>query len=232
MSKADYNIVIRPRRKTASIIIRSNNTIDVLVPPHMPGKHIEQFVLSKSKWIDKKLHFNKQVRLQHKAKEMITGETFHFLGAPYQLNITHEEQEPVLLNNNDLMVYIKSGLSYGKQTHLIRKKLTSWYREQAEFQLHDRANHFSTMIGAAPSHTGIKNYKSRWGSCHHDGRIYLNWRLIMAPEWVFDYVVIHELCHLIHHNHSPAFWQLVESISPTHKEAKSWLKINGLGLEL
>jgi predicted metal-dependent hydrolase len=189
MNEIDYNIVVRPRRKTASIIIRSNNTVDVLVPPHMPGKHIEQFVLSKSKWIDKKLHFNEQTRQQHKPKEFITGELFNFLGKPYRLNVTHEEQEPILLNNNDLIIYIKAGLTEEKQTQYIQKKLLSWYREQAEFQLHDRAEHFSTMIGKAPSHTGIKNYKSRWGSCHHDGRVYLNWRLIMAPEWVFDYVV-------------------------------------------
>ena len=198
----------------------------------MPASHIERFVLSKSKWIDKKLHFNETIRLQHKAKEMIAGEIFNFLGKPYQLKITHEEQESILLNHNDLYVYIKAGSSVEKQQQHIRKKLTSWYKEQAEFQLHDRAGHFSTMIGKTPTCTGIKNYKSRWGSCHHDGRIYLNWRLIMAPEWVFDYVIIHELCHLIHHNHSPAFWQLVESILPTHKEAKSWLKINGLSLEL
>jgi len=232
VSKIDYNIVVRPRRKTASIVIRPNNTVDVLVPSYMQGKHIEQFVLSKRKWIDKKLHFNEQIRLQYKPKVFITGETFYFLGAPYQLNITHEKQESILLNNNYLIAYIPARVKTEKQQQYIRKQITSWYREQSEFQLNDRAHHFSTMIGKAPSHTGIKNYRSRWGSCHHDGRIYLNWRLIMAPEWVFDYVVIHELCHLIHHNHSPAFWQLVESISPTHKEAKSWLKINGLGLEL
>jgi predicted metal-dependent hydrolase len=90
VSKINYNIVVRPRRKTASIVIRSNNTVDVLVPPHMPVKHIKQFVLSKSKWIDKKLHFNKQVRLQNKPKEFITGEIFNFLGVPYQLNVTNE----------------------------------------------------------------------------------------------------------------------------------------------
>lgn len=232
MSKIDYNIVVRPRRKTASIVIRPNNAVDVLVPPSMPVKHIEQFVLSKSKWIDKKLYFNEQIRLQHKPKEFIADEMFHFLGQPYQLKVTHEKQEFILLNNMDLTAYVPARVRIEKQQQYIRKKLTSWYREQAEFQLEDRAHHFSTMIGKAPSHTGIKNYKSRWGSCHQDGRIYLNWRLIMAPEWVFDYVVIHELCHLVHHNHSPSFWQLVESILPTYKEAKAWLKINGLSLEL
>lgn len=232
MTRPDYNIVVRPRRKTASIVIRPNNDIDVLVPSYMPASHIERFVLSKRKWIDKKLHFNETIRLQHKPKEFITGEIFNFLGVPYQLNVTHERTESILLNNNDLIIYIKAGLTEEKQMHLIRRKLTSWYREQAEFQLHDRAEHFSTMIGKTPTHTGIKNYKSRWGSCHHDGRVYLNWRLIMAPEWVIDYVVVHELCHLVHHNHSPTFWQLVETVVPNYRDAKAWLKINGLTLEL
>ena len=64
-------------------------------------------------------------------------------------------------------------------------------------------------------------------SCHKDGRIYFNWRIIMAPHSVVDYVVAHELCHLTYHNHSPAYWKLLESILPDYREAKAWLKTNG-----
>jgi predicted metal-dependent hydrolase len=232
LTKIDYNIVIRPRRKTASIVIKVNNEIDVLVPSCMPAKHIEQFVLSKSKWIDKKLHFNEKIRLQHSPKEFVTGETFNFLGKLFQLKVTHENNGPILLNNNDLIIHVSSRLTEEKQKRFIRKKLFDWYREQAEQHFSERALHFSKRIGKAPTLTSIKNYKSRWGSCHHNGRIFFNWRLIMAPEWIIDYVVVHELCHLVHHNHSPAFWQLVEAIAPDYRNAKTWLKINGLTLEL
>lgn len=88
------------------------------------------------------------------------------------------------------------------------------------------------MIGVQPTAIIVKTYKARWGSCYSDGRISFNWKLIMAATWVIDYVVVHELCHLIHHNHSANFWRLVEQYYPSYKQAKEWLKQNGQLLKL
>ena len=79
---------------------------------------------------------------------------------------------------------------------------------------------------------GIKNYKSRWGSCTAEGDITFNWKVIMAPNRIVDYVVVHELCHLIHHDHSPKFWREVERFMPDYLECKEWLKHNGSFLDL
>ncbi|MBQ8597165.1 MAG: M48 family metallopeptidase, partial [Lachnospiraceae bacterium] len=73
----------------------------------------------------------------------------------------------------------------------------------------------------------IKDQKSRWGSCSSKGNLNFNWRIVMAPEPVCDYVVIHELCHLVHLDHSERFWKLVESICPGYEQYKKWLKTNG-----
>jgi len=232
LTRINYNIIVRPRRKTASIVIRPNNDVDVLVPSCMPVWHIERFVLSKSKWIEKKLHYNKNIRLHHQPREFVTGETCNFLGAPFKLKVLHKDSGSILLNNNDLIIHVATGSREGKQKHIVRKKLSIWYRKQAEQHFVERVRHFAGKIGKTPSLIGIKNYRSRWGSCHQDGRVYFNWRLIMAPEWIIDYVIIHELCHLVHHNHSPAFWQHVETVVPNHREARTWLNINGLTLDL
>jgi len=88
------------------------------------------------------------------------------------------------------------------------------------------------MHGSYTSSVDVKSYRSRWGSCHKDGRVYFNWRIIMAPHSVVDYVVVHELCHLVYHNHSAAYWKLVEHSYSDFRNAKTWLKMNGLSLTL
>jgi len=226
MQAINYAIIRRPRRKTASIVIRPDNRIEVLAPSRMPTKQIEQFVQDQSTWIRRKLHFNREIRAAYQPRSFTAGEMFQLLGRAYPLTIC--AGTPLAQLSNDQLVV--SLPQYHKSS--IDQLITAWYRQQAENHFSERCHILATKTGKYPTHVGVKTYKSRWGSCHHDGRIYFNWRLMMAPEWVVDYVVIHELCHLIHANHSSAFWALVQSLFPACPEAKKWLKINGLTLSL
>jgi len=192
----------------------------------MSAKLIAEFVQQKSAWITKKLHFNQEIRAAYIPKQFQSGESFHLLGQPYTLNILQAKRS-IQTSGHELQV---SHPAPEPQTTC--RQITRWYRQQAESYIHARSDYFAVMIGQIPRSIGIKAYKSRWGSCHHDGRIYINWRLIMAPAWVVDYVIIHELCHLIHPNHGSGFKALVQSICPDHHTAKSWLKVNGLTLSL
>lgn len=87
-------------------------------------------------------------------------------------------------------------------------------------------------MGVTPVSVGLKNYKSQWGSCHTDGKIYYNWKVIVAPHSIVDYVVVHELCHLVHGDHSKKFWKLLGTILPDYADRKEWLKINGTKLNI
>jgi len=118
-----------------------------------------------------------------------------------------------------------------REQHIVRE-LTAWYQEQALRHLREKTARHAERLGVHPSSVGIKSYRSRWGSCHRDGRVYFNWRIIMAPHSVVDYVVVHELCHLVHHNHSPAYWKLVTHTCPDYRDAKTWLKVNGQTLDV
>jgi len=226
VASIEYSIIRRPRRKTVSIVIRSDNRIEVLAPEHLSAKRIAGFVQDKSGWIHKKLHFNREVRTTFVPKIFMQGESFHLLGKPYTLQL-QQGKRAIQLCGSELLVShpCPDPGSTGRQ-------ITHWYRQQAETHFQQRCKVFAEKIGKQPLSVGIKSYKSRWGSCHHDGRIYFNWRLIMAPDWIIDYVVVHELCHLHHPNHSREFWALVQSFFPACREAKSWLKINGLTLSL
>ncbi|ATX79895.1 hypothetical protein Ga0123461_1481 [Mariprofundus aestuarium] len=230
-SDFSYNLIRRPKRKTLSIIIRSNNDVDVLVPARTPVAFVDQFVSSKSAWIKQKLHFNSQIKSPHKAKAFKPGELFQLMGAELILEIRMGKRA-VKNDSEKLIVSLPLSTRNDKKTDIIRSLIEKWYRDQAEIHLDQRSKQLAEIIGKSPTHIGVKGYKSRWGSCHIDGRIFFNWRLIMAPAWVIDYVVLHELCHLIHHNHSRNYWNLVESIMPDYRNAQSWLKVNGATLEL
>jgi len=223
----DYAI-IRRKRKTLSIVIRPNNDIEVLAPNRMPASLIHHFVQDKNDWIQKKLQFNKETRAAYQPKLFVEGECFDVLGKAYPLTIKNpiaNKQKGVIHIADDKLIMPFYPIDKAK------KQLTAWYRQTAEQYFRQRSAHFAPIVGKTPAHIAVKAYKSRWGSCHHDGRIYFNWRLIMAPDWVVDYVVVHELCHLIHHNHSKLFWQQVTRIMPDYRHAQTWLKTNGMLLQ-
>ena len=102
-----------------------------------------------------------------------------------------------------------------------------WFKEHAQQRLREKSLRYAKIVGVTPSSVDIKAFKSRCGSCSTGGRIQFNWKIIIAPNRVVDYVVVHELCHLRQHDHSPKFWQCVERVFPDHQECREWLKVNG-----
>ncbi|MDQ6982958.1 MAG: SprT family zinc-dependent metalloprotease [Mariprofundus sp.] len=222
----EYAIKRSSKRKTVSIVIRSDNRIEVLAPVRMPAERIASLVQDKSNWIHRKLYFNREIKAAYVPKTFTPGEQFHLLGKSYSLHI-QQGKRSVQHSESDLLVSHPS-----PDPDTTHRQICRWYQQQADVHFHARSYFFAAIIGKHPASVGVKSYKSRWGSCHHDGRIYFNWRLIMAPDWVVDYVVVHELCHLHHPNHSKEFRTLVQSISPACREATAWLKINGQTLSL
>ena len=99
-------------------------------------------------------------------------------------------------------------------------------------RLREKVQQYAEDMNVAPRAVGVKGYRSRWGSCHSDGRLYFNWRIIIATHSVVDYLVVHELCHLVHGDHSKKFWKLVQDMLPDYQERRDWLRTNGRGLTL
>ena len=220
--------VIRTRRrKTASIKI-DEGAVSVVVPLSLPRERIQQLLTDKKKWIREKLYLQSQTR-PVTSKEFVSGEAVPYLGRNYRLKVVVGSYQPVKLLHGKLVVTIPEAI---KTPNSIRNAIVRWYRLHALDRLNEKTARYAAVIGMTPTKVDIKTYKSRWGSCHADGRILYNWKIIMAPNRIVDYVVVHELCHLIHHNHSPQFWKEVERIMPEYAECKEWLKVNGAGLEV
>jgi predicted metal-dependent hydrolase len=132
----------------------------------------------------------------------------------------------IMTRVKELQVHQEEQLAQGE----LRKQLASWYRQQATEAIMSRVMYYSEKVGVVYHTVRIKDQKTRWGSCSAKKNLNFSWRLIMAPPEVLDYVVVHELCHLIHLNHSPAFWQLVKNQLPDYSRHKRWLKDQGATL--
>lgn len=127
----------------------------------------------------------------------------------------------------------------GREEHLARR-LTDWFKAQAKTEISARAHAKAIGLndgqdvrvghGLRVGRISVRDTRSRWGSCAHDGQLNFSWRLVMAPEFVLDYVVAHEVAHLAHRNHGPAFWAVAESLTERMSEAKAWLNAHGRGL--
>jgi len=220
---ADYRIVRSSRRRTMCLRIHPDNRIEVLAPHWAAAGEIADFVASKQRWIEIKLHFNRHVRTPYQPKRFEDGEMFRLLGRDYRLDRSGSSGVEI---RGDMLCVAAASAS---QAWML---ITQWYQTQALAHFRQRTETWAQRIGVRPQLIGVKSYRSRWGSCHADGRIYFNWRLVMAPEFVTDYVVVHELCHLRHANHSRQFWHLVGQNLPEFDQARQWLKVHGLSLNL
>jgi predicted metal-dependent hydrolase len=214
--------VSRTKRSKSATIKVEDGVVKVVVPETLVQERIVKLLDDKTRWIKEKLALHFQTRSKSN-KQFVSGECFSYLGRNYRLKVHKGQYEPIKLSRGRFNVTLRAG---SDNPELIQDSLTSWYKQRAQAKLTEKSKRYAEIIGVTYASVGIKLYKSRWGSCSVGGNIDFNWHIIMAPNRIVDYVVIHELCHLIHHDHSPKYWQQVERIMPDYAECKAWLKHN------
>jgi predicted metal-dependent hydrolase len=222
------DIIRSSRRKTAAIKIQKGKVF-VMVPERLSMALIESLVTQKTRWIKEKLAIQHEI-IAIKPKEFVSGEAFSYLGRYHPLKIESGLYPAIQLHQDELVVSVRDKAADNAKA--IKQLLIKWYKKQAESELRDKTESYSRIIGVNPSSVTIKSFKSRWGSCSVTGGIQYNWKIMIAPDRVVNYVVIHELCHILHHNHSPAFWKAVERYCHDYRDCSAWLKINGARLEI
>lgn len=158
------------------------------------------------------------------------GDILYYLGEKRSLRVIREERSRARVKQ--VMESLLLWVPYEADYEYRREQLEKWYRKEAALIFQEKAEEFAARLQVSFCDIRIKDQKSRWGSCSSKRNMNFNWRLLMAPEPVCDYVIIHELCHLVHMNHSADFWQLVESICPDYRQYKRWLRDNGKQLYL
>ncbi len=218
---SDYRLV-RTRRRTVALIVQADGSLVVRAPLRTPEKFIREFVESKSAWIRRKQA--QAVAARPAERQYVDGEQFWFLGRPYPLKIV-ARQRPAL------KLAAEFRLARPARPRA-KAAFVRWYKSQARSLLDGRVRLLADRHGYEFERIRISSARTRWGSCSSSGTLSFTYRLVMAPEAVIDYVIIHELVHLKIRNHSPGFWKQVAALMPDYKKHVLWLRQNGRLLTL
>lgn len=217
--------VVRSIRRTAALHIVGSD-LQVRVPEHLGDERVAAILKQKRPWIRSKVAQLQQVP-PHRPKELVSGESFPYLGRQYRLKIQEGQRVGVRLSGGVLQATVRPKEQGEQRMARIQQYLEDWYRTRAKERIQDKTVRYARQIGVSPSEVIIRSFRSRWGSCDKHQRVVFNWHIIKAPHSVVDYVVVHELCHLVHPNHSREFWLLVARHCEHYRKSKTWLKQKG-----
>ena len=220
-----YTVKRSAKRRKLTVTVERDRSVVVYAPEGISDEKIQQVVDSKRQWIYEKIsHPQKYQNLPHPpGKELVSGESALYLGRQYRIEIVETGLMDIQFNQR---FYIPA--ANGKKRV---EALREWYIKRAKIKIVPRVKHHARELGVSFSKVKIVDNRYRWGSCTVNNNINFNWRLIKAPMFVIDYIIVHELSHLIENNHTPKFWNIVRAQSPTMEKAKTWLKDNGQLLE-
>lgn len=221
--KIDYSIVYT-NRKTVSIVIERDRTVIVHAPHNTSEEIIAQEIEKRKRNILKKINHNQKYPLEKQQKEFVSGESLLYLGKTYQLFVVDKPVEGVIFDSKFII---------SKQNQRNAKQLfKDWYHNSATEIIVPKAVSVAKQIGVSFNKINILDLKYRWGSCTPKDNIHFNWRLIKAPMNVIEYIIVHELTHLLETNHTPEFWNRVKTSLPLYSSAKNWLLKYGSELEV
>jgi predicted metal-dependent hydrolase len=213
-------------RKTMSIEVRQPGTVRVIAPRGVSRDRIMNAVELKSDWIIDKLGDAIIAGERNRKREYVNGERFVILGKELALRIVENESlkapRATLLDGH---IRVEAG---SRNDDAISRAIESMYRQKAFEVISDSIERYKHRFDIKPSIVRIKAQKKRWGSCSSKRALNFNWKCVMSPLPIIDYIVVHEMCHLVHMNHSSDFWNLVGGIMPDWKERREWLRKNGV----
>lgn len=228
-----YQLVRSRRRRTVGISVDPERGVLVRAPLRLGLVHIEQVVAEKAAWIARQQAAFAAQGLPLPPRRYVDGEPLPWLGRDYALSLEPATPPgPVRLEGERLVVPVSAGLTPTARPPLVRAALLRWYRLGAARLLPARVERFVLALGLDRPRVIIADQKTRWGSCNKKGELRLNWRIVMAPLALVDYLAAHEVCHLLVPNHSPAFWRRVAELLPDYAQRRAELGRLGPRLRL
>ena len=216
--------VIRSRRKTIAVEITREGGILVRAPLKLARREVLAFVHKNRAWIDRKLVQARVRQEERTPRRFLEGENCPFLGEQHRLRYV-AGGEYLRQQNGEFLLGADLSPRAGDLFRI-------WYRARAREILEDRVEHFALRMGLTCRSVRITDAKERWGSCNAAGSLNFAWRLVMAPPPVIDYVIVHELAHLVEMNHSRRFWERLGRVLPDYAKRRKWLRENEQRLTL
>jgi len=220
-----YEIRRSVKRKNVTITVERDRSVVVHAPVGTPEDKLRELVDGKRQWLFEKLNdAQKYHPLPHApGKELVNGESALYLGRAYRIELVDSANDRVRFSSKFLIPH----------SHASERKrvLREWYVERAKEKILPRVEMHAKNLGVTYEQAKITDSRFRWGSCTPGNNLNFNWRLIKAPMFAIDYVIVHELAHLIEANHTARFWNIVRAQLPTMDRARDWLREHGQSLE-
>jgi predicted metal-dependent hydrolase len=222
-----------PRRRQTALVVEPRGQILIKCALNTRQRDLEELVISHEEWL--KAHLKRAAEYQRKypLKKFIPGETYPLQGRLMSLKVKVSASTRWKLESvgTDLVAHVPRNFKEiydgpSKLRNAGLKEIRAFYKKVGVSVLRDRMEYWAQVSGLRPKKLSFRSQKTLWGSCSSKGHISLNWRMVAFPEEVYDYILVHELCHLVHQNHSPQFWALVETFQPNFKQQRRWLRQN------
>ncbi len=215
----------KSKRRTASLFVERDGSVSLIVPEELELLEIEEIVEKKKSWIYRSLAEWQDLNASRIDREFVSGETFLYLGRNYKLKVASGLMSDLILKDGHFLIK-------EQKLHKCNEVFKTFYRNKGRAKLKERINYFQGKVGVKAKDIKVMELGHRWASCTPDGNLNFHWKCIMAPLSILDYIVVHELCHLHHPNHTDAFWNAVDKILPDYRKRCEWLKLNGASLDV
>ncbi|TQV76018.1 M48 family metallopeptidase [Exilibacterium tricleocarpae] len=216
----DYILKLSPRRRSISLEVDAGG-ITVRAPKGVDQRQLQAWLLQRRDWVLQKQRQLQVRSSQIVAPEYVEGGRFRWLGESYRLVLRSARRTAVDLQGDQLLV--TCGSRAGGEAWL-RRVLADWYRDRALALLTEKTHACARRLGVSVAAVTLRLTKTKWGHCTRAGKIQFNWLIVLAPEPVVDYLVVHEVCHRRYLDHSAAYWRLVESLCPDYRRHRQWLR--------
>lgn len=230
----NYELIRSNNRKSISLSVDESG-VRVIAPTNAEFNKIEKIVYRKAPWIRKQqLYFNDmhQVTLR---KNFVAGEKLPYLGRNYRLKVNQDStivHSVLKFQQGTFQAIVPYNLDTQQYRDALQPLYAKWIQAKGLAFAKERYKRFTDKFEFAPRDILISKSEKNWGSCTPEGKVYLNWRVFLAPTSIIDYVLVHELAHLKHMDHSQEYWQTVKMLLPNYEERKEWLRLHGKSLDI
>jgi predicted metal-dependent hydrolase len=225
--KVAYRVRVSARAQRPALSVSGDRGLEVIVPSRARLFDPLQLLREKQHWISKKLDYFERSRLQDPLLRLRAGESATLLGRELRLRVIPSESTRTRVAVHDGLVTLHTPRVDNESIH---RALRAWCKVLAKGVIPRRVAHLNRAPGLPLVRVSVRDQKTRWGSCSRRGTVSLNWRLVLLPLHVMDYLILHELAHLRHMNHSRRFWHYVAALYPDFREAERWLRRHGQGM--
>lgn len=215
----EFDLVYK-KRKTMGIYVDIYGHVEVRVPKETAEEVVLHLLEEKWDWVQRTQKDMKE-RMEGHEKIYANGEVFQYLGDNYPIEIVQDidsKQDHVVIEGDKLIIFVKQ-----HEDERIKQALKRFYYQKCKALVEKRIQFYQSSFKLKPRSIRIADNKSSWGTCDSKLQLTFNWKLAMAPIEVIDYIVVHEMCHMVHLNHDRSFWRLVGKILPDYEERESWL---------